>query len=348
VAQGYPPRRSERMPAGGRRGPADETRRRARPERPRVDAFDDPEEELPPWAGLGIHPTGPGGRPIRPPRDPGRAGGPAAGQDQDPAWRPDERARQPGENDDDENWPPPERRSARPGRRAATRAKKSRRRMMAVTGLAVIVLAVLGLWATNTWPFAKSAPAPADSGLVTTYQKGEFRAVPNACGAISPTLLGQYLPGKVTKVSQSGGSASQSQCTWTLDAKPDFRVLTVSSQAFAPSLLATGDGSATFSAIDAYGQVMQGLQNPPKASRLPKAQMGAAVGLGSSAFTALQVIRGGGNVTDEVTVVVRDRNVLIEVTMQGQERGGGFGPVPEATLRAAALAAAHEVLAGIR
>jgi hypothetical protein len=34
--------------------------------------------------------------------------------------------------------------------------------------------------------------------------------------------------------------------------------------------------------------------------------------------------------------------------MQGQEHGGGFGPVPDATLRAAALAAAHEVLAGIR
>ena len=55
----------------------------------------------------------------------------------------------------------------------------------------------------------------------------------------------------------------------------------------------------------------------------------------------------GGDTTDEVTVVVRDRNVLITVTMQGQEHGGGFGPVPVATLRAGALAAAHEVLAGI-
>ena len=46
-------------------------------------------------------------------------------------------------------------------------------------------------------------------------------------------------------------------------------------------------------------------------------------------------------------MVVRDHNVVISVTMQGQESGGGFGPVPVATLRAAALAAAHEVLAGI-
>ena len=47
-------------------------------------------------------------------------------------------------------------------------------------------------------------------------------------------------------------------------------------------------------------------------------------------------------------MVVRDRNVVIDITMQGQEHGGGFRPVPVATLRAAALAAAHEVLAGTR
>ena len=211
---------------------------------------------------------------------------------------------------------------ARPGRRAATRARKGRRRLLAVGGAGVVVLAVLALWATNTWPFGSSKAAPADSGLVTTFQKGEFRAVPNACSAISSTLLGQYLPGKVNRVSQSAGSATQSQCTWTLDAKPNFRVLTVSSQAYAPSLLATGNGSATFSAIDAYGQLMQGLQNPPKKSKLPKAQMGSAVGLGSAAFTALQVFHVGA-VTDEVTVVVRDRNVLIDVTMQGRSTAAG-------------------------
>jgi hypothetical protein len=34
--------------------------------------------------------------------------------------------------------------------------------------------------------------------------------------------------------------------------------------------------------------------------------------------------------------------------MQAQEHGGGFGPVPSATLRAAALAAAHQFLTGLR
>jgi hypothetical protein len=323
VAQGYPPRRSTGMPAGRRRGQQDEPGKRGRGQRARADAFedgfDDSAEELPPWAGLGIHPTGPGGRPIRPPRV---------------------------STDSDEDWTQAESGRARPGRRAATRARKGRRKVLAVGVAGVVVLAVLALWATSTWPFASSKPAPVNSGLVTTFQKGEFRSVPNACGTISSTLLGQYLPGKVNRVSQSAGSATQSQCTWTLDTKPNFRVLTVSSQAYSPNLLATGNGSATFSAIDAYGELMQGLQNPPKKSKLPKAQMGTAVGLGNAAFTALQVFHVGG-VTDEVTVVARDRNVVVDVTMQGQEHGGGFGPVPEATLRAAALAAAHEVLAGL-
>ena len=81
---------------------------------------------------------------------------------------------------------------------------------------------------------------------------------------------------------------------------------------------------------------------------MPRAQLGTAVGLGRDAFTALQVFRVAGVTTDEVTVVARDRNVLVDVVMQGDEHGGGFGPVPVATLRAGALAAAHEVFAGLR
>jgi hypothetical protein len=165
---------------------------------------------------------------------------------------------------------------------------------------------------------------------------------------VSPATLNTYLPGKVAQVSQTLGSATQSQCTWTLDAHPNFRVLTVTSQAYTPSLLTSGNGSATAGAIDAYQLRLQVLRNPPKSSNEPKAQIGGAVGLGSSAFTALQVFQTGGDVSDEVTVVARDRNVLVSVTMQGQQSGGGFGPVPDATLRAAALAAAHEALTALR
>jgi hypothetical protein len=211
-----------------------------------------------------------------------------------------------------------------------------------------VVLVVLVLWLTGSLPWqGQPAKSPGD-GLVTTFLPGEFRSVPNACDAVSTATLGQYLPGKVARVAQALGGATQSQCTWTLDARPDFRVLSVDSQAYTPSLLSSGNGSATFGAIDAYDQHLQALQNPPTSSKAPKAVVGAAVGLGRYAFTAQQVFRLGGDTTDEITVVVRDRNVVITVTMEGQERGGGFRPVPEATLQAGALAVAHEVLAGIR
>ena len=340
MAQGVPPRRSARLPERSRREQSDEQRRRGRPERPgppRLEAFDDHgDEDLPPWAGLGIYPTGPGGQERRPRRadagdgraDSGLAGrgGPPGADQASPAGEPA--------------------RSRRSRRAAATRARKSRRRLI-MAGVVVVVGALAVLAILGKLPFQGRSAPPQSSGLVTTYQPGEFRSVPNTCDAVSTATLSQYLPGKVSKVSQALGTSTQSQCTWTLDARPDFRVLTVTSQAYAPSLLASGDGSATFSALDAYGQELQTLQNPPKKTKAPKAQIGGAVGLGSDAFTAFQVFHVGGNITDEVTAVARDRNVLIIVAMQGQEHGGGFGPVPAATLRAAALAVAHEVLAGL-
>jgi hypothetical protein len=340
VAQGVPPRRSARLPERSRREQSDEPRRRGRPERPsppRLDAFDDRgDDDLPPWAGPGIYPTGPGGRERRPRRadeDGGRAGPgisePGGPPDADQAWP----AGQPG-------------RSRRSRRAAAARARKSRRRLI-VAGAVVVVGALAVLAILGKLPFQGKSAAPQNSGLVTTFQPGEFRSVPNACDTVSTATLGQYLPGKLTEVSQALGTSTQSQCTWTLDARPNFRVLTVTSQAYTPSLLASGDGSATFSAIDAYGQELQTLQNPPKKSKEPKAQIGGAVGLGNEAFTAFQEFHVGGNTTDEVTAVARDRNVVIIVTMQGQEHGGGFGPVPDATLRAGALAVAHEMLTGL-
>jgi hypothetical protein len=352
VAQGVPPRRSARLPERSRRGQSDDQGRRGRgerPGRPYPDALDDhADEDPPPWAGLGIYPTGPGGRERRPrPAEAGDGRADEAGsaprhwsgpQDGDEEWAPSEGGRGGGRG--------PVRRR---GRRAeAARARKTRREII-IAGIVVVAGVVVVLGVLGKLPFqSKPAPASHSSGLVTTFQPGEFRSVPNACDAVSSATISQYLPGKVAQVSQALGSSAQSQCTWTLDAKPEFRVLTVTSQAFAPSLLASGDGSATFSAIDAYGNELQNLQRPPKATKAPRAQIGAAVGLGPTAFTALQAFHNGGSITDEVSVVVRDRNVLIIVTMQGEEHGGGFGPVPDATLRAAALAAAHEALAGLR
>ncbi len=341
MAQGVPPRRSARLPEHGRRRRPDDDRRGGRAEpagRPPADAFDDsPDGDLPPWAGPGIYPTGPGGRQRRPqPASPdSRRVSPVAGPADDWSGPPDGGSSLPAEGR-------PRRSQSR--RAAATRARKSRRRLILAGAVVVAgVLVILGV--LGKLPFqSKPAPAPASSGLVTTYQPGEFRSVPNACQAVSSATLSQYLPGKVAEVSQALGSTTQSQCTWTLDQRPVFRVLTVTSQAYAPSLLASGDGSATFSAIDAYDQQLQTLQHPARATKAPKAQIGGAVGLGQIAFTAFQVFHALGVTTDEVTVVTRERNVVITVTMQGDEHGGGFGPVPAATLRAAALAAAHEAL----
>jgi hypothetical protein len=293
-------------------------------------------EEPSPWAGQSIYPVGPGRRERRPPssRQADRRSGSGPGD-----WSDDEQ---------EEDWPQeafPREEKPRKGRQAATRSRKSRRRLLAV-GALIVVAAVVVLGVLGKLPFQHKAAKPSISGLVTTFQPGEFRSVPNACSAVSAATISQYLPGKVAHVAQSQGS-TQSHCTWTLDTRPNFRVLSVSSQAYAPSLLASGNGSATFNAIDAYTQALQTLQNPPKSSKAPKAQLGSAVGLGRNAFTALQVFHVGGDTTDEITVVVRDHNVVVSVTMQGQQSGGGFGPVPVATLRAAALAAAHEVLAGI-
>jgi len=317
-----------------------------------VDAFDDRlEEDVPPWAGPGIYPAGPGRRERRPPA-PARAdaagvGARRAGPDEGLA----------GPSGTGEEWAgPPEDAGESPqeagpdrtqGRRAATRARKSRRRVLAAGGLVVVVVLVVVLGLTGNLPWQGHSAPSASDGLVTTFQPGEFQSVPDACHAVTAATVGQYLPGKVSRVAQSVSGVTQSECTWTLDARPDFRVLTVDSQAYTPSLLSSGDGSATFGAIDAYAQQLQTLQNPPRSSRAPRAQLGAAVGLGPDAFTALQVFHVGRDTTDEVTVVIRDRNVLIIVTMQGQQHGGGFGPVPVATLRAGALAAVHEALAGI-
>ena len=291
-----------------------------------LDAFnDDTDQDLPPWAGLAIYPAGPGRKERRPPAEQAAQADQADQADQAPG-----------------------RGGRLRGRAAATRARRSKRRLYALGGLAVIlILVVLGV--TGNLPFLNSSAKPSNDGLVTSFQPGDIRSAPNACQAISPATLGQYLPGKRARaVIQSG--RSESQCTWTLDARPVYRVLEVTTQAFAPNLLSTGNGSATFSAMDAYDAALLVMQNPPKAAHRPKAQLGAPGGLGNAAFIALQVWHTGGNTTDFVTVVARERNALLTVTLQGLDHaaGGGYGPVSVTTLQAGALAIAHQVMAGIR
>ena len=196
----------------------------------------------------------------------------------------------------------------------------------------------------------RPGPQPTPDSLVTTFQPGEFKTVPNACSAVTAATLNQYLPGtrRVVTPKSLYGSA-QSLCDWTLDAKPLYRVLEVTVRAYAPSGLASGTGSATFAAKDAYQQASLAKTHPPRATHLPKATVFKLPGLGSSAFVALQVPSAGGDKSNLLTVVVRDRNVLITVVSQGPARArGGYQPVSSPALQAAAVTAARDVLARMR
>jgi hypothetical protein len=193
----------------------------------------------------------------------------------------------------------------------------------------------------------RPSPPPAAAGLITTFQRGEFKTVPNACSAVTTATLNQYLPGnRHTVAPQSLDGSAQSLCSWTLDAKPTYRVLQVTVQAYAPSGLASGNGSATFAAKDAYRQAGLLKTHPPRATHLPKATLSPVPGLGSSAFAALQVPPAGGDPTNLLTVVVRDHNVLITVVSQGPAKARrGYSAASPPELQAAAVAAARDIVA---
>jgi hypothetical protein len=232
-------------------------------------------------------------------------------------------------------------------RLAVSRARRVRRTKYVWGGALVAVLAIVA--AVGYEYFSQPAAAPLPDALVTTFQPGEFKTVPSACSAVAPATLNQYLPGtRRTVVPKSLYGSAQSLCDWSLDAKPLYRVLEVTVQAYAPSALAPGTGSATFAAIDAYRQAAQQKKHPPKATHLPRATLSQMGGLGNSAFVALQVPSAGGDPTNLLTVVARDHNVLVTVIMEGPARsGGGYSRVPAAQLQAAAMAAARDILSHV-
>ncbi len=214
--------------------------------------------------------------------------------------------------------------------------------------LAVLAIVAGGIWVLRP---GKSSPAQLPGQIVSSFLPGEFQTVPNACSAVSTATLDQYLPGTRTKVvPNSLDGQSDSLCDWTLDARPLYRLLDVEAQAYAPNGLASGNGSATFAAIDAYRQAAAEKASPPKASHLPQATVTTMRGLGSAAFSALQVSTAGGDTTDLLTVVVRDHNVLITVVLEGLDHSstGGYGPVSPGQLNAGALAAARDILARMK
>jgi hypothetical protein len=234
------------------------------------------------------------------------------------------------------------------GNRALRKAARRRRRwLILIAGLVVVAGGVTAAIVVPGGP----GPAPViPDGLITTFQPGELQTVPDACGTVPAATVQHYLPGPVKQASPLpiDGSAG-SACDWTIDHAPVYRLLELNLLAYAPSGLASGDGSATYAAIDAYGQTLQGLQDPSKRSAEPKATVSTLSGLGNEAFSATQVFRRGGAVTDVATVVVRFHNVVVSVTLNGLEHSnrGSYGPVSMSALSSAALAFAQAAEAAL-
>jgi hypothetical protein len=323
--------------------------RRERPERPArrpYDAFA-ADEEVPEWAGPAEYPGLPeprrrrsGDRYADPYADP------QADSDAGPDTGPDPAGHHRREPDPgaDPAAPPARRRAGRRGRAAATRLRKSRRRVYRWAALAIIVCV---LAAGITALMIHHTPKP--SLYVTTLLPGEFKSVPAACSSVSPAVLSAYVPEPGRTTTSQISTSTDSECSFTVDRKPVFLVLEVTAQSYQPFAAASGTGtaagSASANAQDNYALVQSGLTHPPKTSPLTAAQVTALPKVGQQAFVALQQEHVKDISTQVATVVIRERNVVITVSESGQESGHGFGPVSVTTLQSGAIAAAKDLLA---
>jgi len=90
----------------------------------------------------------------------------------------------------------------------------------------------------------------------------------------------------------------------TLDKAPTYRVIEVDINAFSPSGLASGNGSATFAASDSYAADLQTMQKPSRAAPA-RATTTDIPGLGTAAFSATQVFNRNGTISYKATVFAR-------------------------------------------
>jgi hypothetical protein len=226
--------------------------------------------------------------------------------------------------------------------------RRKRRRLLVIGGaaaavvIAVVVYVIIDSGGGN--------PGGVNlGGLVNTFLPGEIQQVPNACDAVSSATISQYLPGQLKTAEPPLNTGANSQCTWTLDKAPLYRVLEVNIQAYSPSGLASGDGSATFAAIDAFAEDEQVKQDPGPHSGQPKATVtdlsGMPGGNDTVAFESTQVFTLNGSITDVDTVVVRYRNVIVTVVINGLDHAkvGDYGPVTPGQLSPATQTVAQEV-----
>jgi hypothetical protein len=229
--------------------------------------------------------------------------------------------------------------------------RRTRRRLL-IAGGAVVALAIAA-----TIYLLNGGPGAANLGFgsfVTKFLPGELQAVPDPCTAVPSAMLQQYMPGTLKQAAPPLNSGASTECTWTLDSAPTYRVLQVQMQAYSPSGLASGNGSASFAAEDAYQSFENGFTSPGPKSGQPKATVtdrsGMPGGTETSAFQATQVFTRGGATTDVASVLVRYRNVIITVVVDGLDQTSGakkYGPVAMSDLTAEANAVATEMASQI-
>ena len=214
--------------------------------------------------------------------------------------------------------------------------------------LVVIAGAVVAVVLLSTGGSGPASVTP--DGLVTTFQPGELRQVPDACTAVPGATVAQYLPGQPHQSAPLAvNGTAESACNWTIDRPPVYRLMEVNVLAYAPNGLASGNGSATQAAMDAFASARQNLVNPSQHSVGSRATVTTVSGLGNEAFSAQQVFKVGGAVTDVATVEVRYHNVIVTATLNGLDHSnkGSYGPVSPSQLAAGALAFAQAAEAAL-
>jgi hypothetical protein len=235
--------------------------------------------------------------------------------------------------------------------RSEQRKGRRKRRRLLIAGGTVVALAI-----AVTIYLLGGGPGAASLGFgdfVTNFLPGELQQVPNPCTAVPAATLSQYLPGKTKEAAPPLNSGANTECTWTLDSPPKYRVLQVQLQAYSPSGLASGNGSATFAAEDAYQSFENGFAHPGAKSGQPAATVtdltGMPGGTETSAFQATEVFDRGGATMDVANVLVRYRNVIVTVVVDGlnQSSGGKTYSVAMSDLTAAANTVAKEMASQI-
>ena len=216
-------------------------------------------------------------------------------------------------------------RRGREAHREEQQAGQRKRRRLLIAGGVVVALAI-----ASAVYLLSGGPGAASLGFgnfVTNFLPGELQQVPNPCTAVSAATLQQDLPGKPKEAAPPLNSGQSTECSWTLDSPPTYRVLDVQFQAYSPSGLASGNGSATFAAEDAFQSFENGYAKPGKQSGLLSSKVtdlsGMPGGTDTSAFQATEVFNRGGATQDLAYVYVRYRNVVIRVMVQGLNQSSG-------------------------